>query len=771
MALSYQDALSQLTGKARSEVDKLQSLFVEGQNYYQNAEFRPTLSRVADLTGTDAGTLERLGANRRLGELFQSGGSIGDIGKYFTRGGGSSLEQTQNRLGAFGMKDPSRAYTDELGRAQGGDANFWTSHDNELSSLNARLKAAGINDTVTDPFASIRGSANQTMAPHTITAQDIVANSAAPQGTTQLPSTASTTVIPGTSQSLPSYTPEQLAATHSGTVQAASVTPTATAPSSFSIQQNSAGKFDLKSSSGSVLYTGKSAQDVQDFIKGTGLNVNIPFSASTGSNAVDASKLGNVAPLTYTGGSVGTPDAFMASLKGLGGAYAGLADTLTLGDNDPTVKALQNKQAGYENTLITDMNKLTSESTRLAQEEEKLGVNTDVKALRDLRMTIQQKTAEYDAAAAKNRERSPGENIALGLIQGEDARIQRARAIDIGMLSAKEQALQGNIELSQNLAKRTIDLEFGPIKQEIENAKTFLELNKDKLTAAEKKIASRVDQILEIRKEEANRAEAAKKQQLDTVYDLLKKYPDAGISPTDSITQASSKVKGSRIYAQETRLAGGSGSGAGRMTVPVKTGGGIDLSKVDPTLLAYAQQYAADGKIPTSIPKGITLGAISQIARALPKSEGSLLDPTTGTRPNLADTRQDGLFALYDLVQKSSQAKELFAKTNTGLVGGTLGKISGSNDQAKYMNLRKELVDLLARARTGAAMTASEEAFYASKLPGRFNNTLWLGQSGETLLDSFKSSIEGTLKTKLNGYGGLQIVGFNSGIDPAQFDK
>ena len=49
----------------------------------------------------------------------------------------------------------------------------------------------------------------------------------------------------------------------------------------------------------------------------------------------------------------------------------------------------------------------------------------------------------------------------------------------------------------------------------------------------------------------------------DAVADLMSKYPDAGIQPTDNLMTAQGKIQNSKIYQQATRLSGGTGGGGG----------------------------------------------------------------------------------------------------------------------------------------------------------------------------------------------------------------
>ncbi len=182
----------------------------------------------------------------------------------------------------------------------------------------------------------------------------------------------------------------------------------------------------------------------------------------------------------------------------------------------------------------------------------------------------------------------------------------------------------------------------------------------------------------------------------------------------------------------------------------------------DPTqTLAYAQQYASTGAIPTGLPKG-TFGVVAQVAKELPKPEGTLVDINTGVKPSkLSGAQTDGIVALKDLSQKLSDAQTMFADLNTGFVAGAIKKITPTTDaQQRYDALKGEIVDLLARARTGAAINASEEKLYASKIPGTFNNSFFLGNRGDNLIQGLKDSIDGKLTTNLKT-NGLSIYGYS----------
>lgn len=186
------------------------------------------------------------------------------------------------------------------------------------------------------------------------------------------------------------------------------------------------------------------------------------------------------------------------------------------------------------------------------------------------------------------------------------------------------------------------------------------------------------------------------------------------------------------------------------------SGGGYNPTDI----IAYAQQYASTGTIPTGLPKN-SFGTVSQVAKDLPKSDGTIVDNNTNIKSSkLSASQSDGFAALRDLTIKIDQAKELFDKIHTGFVSGIWGSVFPSQERQQYNNLKGEIVDLLARARSGAALTVDEVATYSKKLPSNFTKSFWIGQSGDTLLSGLKSSIEGKLDTGLKAQG-VSMYGFS----------
>lgn len=187
-------------------------------------------------------------------------------------------------------------------------------------------------------------------------------------------------------------------------------------------------------------------------------------------------------------------------------------------------------------------------------------------------------------------------------------------------------------------------------------------------------------------------------------------------------------------------------------------GGTYDAAQI----LAYAQQYASDGKIPTGIPKG-SFGVLSQVAKELPKPNGALISNNTGVSPSaLSATQTAGYQALSDIVtQTLPQLQELFPKISTGILGGIGGKIYTSQDRQDYLTARQEFLNKLLVARSGATVTPQEYDRYAKMLSGEFNQPLFLGSDGSKKLNSLAKNLNSSLQSNL-ATNQLSIVGYST---------
>lgn len=387
--------------------------------------------------------------------------------------------------------------------------------------------------------------------------------------------------------------------------------------------------------------------------------------------------------------------------------------------------------------------------------------------------------AAYDAEIARI-ETQPGmlTSISLGQ-QGAVRKLQMAeankRSSDINLLQARALGLQGEISAAQSYIDRAIDLKYKDREDELDLKMKQLGLLEGKLNKEEQitskalerkyneeqqKIAEQKDKekaiqsvMLEAAKFGADSDTLSKIQKSGNVGEAIAKsgkFLSAEFNEKLKQQQFDNKIKLENLAIDRAKLA------LERYKADQDNSVKTDI----PTLVAYAQQYASTGAIPTGLPKG-SFGAVSEIAKSLPKPNGTLVDKNTGIKPSsLSASQMDGITALYDLNKKLTDAKDLFNQYHHGVIAGLKNQVFPSQAKQQYGALRSEISDLLARARTGAAITAFEEKQYRDKLPGDFNQLLFLGSKGNTSIDSLKSSLTGKLNSTLD-VNGTSIYGYS----------
>ena len=329
------------------------------------------------------------------------------------------------------------------------------------------------------------------------------------------------------------------------------------------------------------------------------------------------------------------------------------------------------------------------------------------------------------------------------------------------VLTANITGSQIALSAAQQKVQQALDLKYKPIEDEITNLQNQLALNKQYITdPAEKKLASAQQKILD----ERARQIAEQKQ---TESDIAKVVQTASANGAPkAVVDAMSKAKD---VTEATRLATGwlsdpldrqyKQAQIAKIKNDIATSG---ASSLDPAgVLAYAQQYAADGKIPTGLPKG-TFGLVANVAKELPKAAGTVVDKNTGIKSgNLSPTQDDAIAALYDVTNKDLPALlQKFNSINTGVLGGIGGALVGSQDRQDFKTLKQEIVNKLLKARSGAAVSDNEYKRYVSMLPTSFNQPLFLGTDGAKKIQSLQTALNGSLDSTLST-NGLAVYGYS----------
>ena len=186
-----------------------------------------------------------------------------------------------------------------------------------------------------------------------------------------------------------------------------------------------------------------------------------------------------------------------------------------------------------------------------AEAEKQQGVDMLKKSLADVNAQILNKTAQYKALNTDIE----GKPITMNSIIGAQAQVQKVMASDIGLLQAQALGLQGQLEAAQDAADRAVDLKYADAKDALDLRLKQLELIGGELDKKDKIRADAIQLYLNDQKQALAVQVANEKDKNSTLLNLLQKYPDAQISMKDTLEQAAAKVKNSKIYQQETRLA------------------------------------------------------------------------------------------------------------------------------------------------------------------------------------------------------------------------
>ena len=189
---------------------------------------------------------------------------------------------------------------------------------------------------------------------------------------------------------------------------------------------------------------------------------------------------------------------------------------------------------------------------------------------------------------------------------------------------------------------------------------------------------------------------------------------------------------------------------------------GLDIDPLN--ALAFSQEYAATGRIPTGMPKG-SFGFISEQAKQLPRLKGSIVNRITGVKSNsVGSVEQDDYKRLYNISTNINKLAELDKKRTGGVIGGILAKVFDRADTESYMLSRKTIVDDMQRMQSGAALTEEETVFYADYLPGKYTDTPGMsnliGLDSQERIQQFSEFINNRLIERLSN-SDLAIYGYS----------
>lgn len=264
-------------------------------------------------------------------------------------------------------------------------------------------------------------------------------------------------------------------------------------------------------------------------------------------NTITPDKMKNETPINVPG----TPTNG-ASPVGAGEASAMIAGGKTaISDLIQQLTPAQTDAEKKQQALLDQMASLAGQEANKAADQLTAEQSANLPQLRqqfaEINGQIMTKSAEYDALVKAQE----GKPITMSSIIGSERAILNAKASDIGMLTARAQALQGQIETAQSTVNRSIDLKYSSIDARLNMYQAQLNALQPTLTKEEKIRAQAQQILLDERKQVLEEQKNTEKQLSSYNIQMMSKYPSAKISITDSYEVANKKIANSAEYKAE----------------------------------------------------------------------------------------------------------------------------------------------------------------------------------------------------------------------------
>lgn len=202
--------------------------------------------------------------------------------------------------------------------------------------------------------------------------------------------------------------------------------------------------------------------------------------------------------------------------------------------SDPNYQTANSNLNSAQNSYVGAVNNSTDEGSLLNTAQQKNGVPQKLQNLNDINTRLASATADFNNASQNAETQGINSGTPSVYYQGAQAAIQRQKAVVVGGIAAEQQAAQGNYNAAEDLAEKTADLQYKSQQDKLDNMAKFVQMNRDNVSSTEKLALSKID----AQQKQQQIALDQKKQ----AFTLSVTYPQAGITPNDTLSSATQKA-------------------------------------------------------------------------------------------------------------------------------------------------------------------------------------------------------------------------------------
>ena len=429
-------------------------------------------------------------------------------------------------------------------------------------------------------------------------------------------------------------------------------------------------------------------------------------------------------------GGITLPDVPQPGLDQAGGLVAGAGatvDTITEALT-PSETPTETKQRGFLNDIASLTQELGQKGVDQLSAEQAGGIPELKTQFANINSQIKTKMAEYEALQSQNKNRP----VTMSSIIGSERAILDARASDIGLLQSRAYALQGQLELAQETANRSVDLKYSSLEAKLNTYEAQLRALQPTLNKEEKIQALAQQTLLDQEKQRV----ADKKQTEKEIQNIMLSSVQSGLSDVNIINQISS----AKSIEEATRIAAPSLSAEGKLNLQIKK---AELNKKAPGIdTGISLGGVFEGKqIDFNNPDVVNKLPISTLTKAIISGYGTTKDLTPTDKSAVIselykvgyDPKKYVLDKLDNLVTQLEKVSPYQRGVVQGYTPATWSDEASAFESAKVVMTRQ-----LARLYDVGMLSDQDVADYKKAMPSR---TDWSISSSKAKVKGLKEAI------------------------------